>query len=99
MILLLQFSITCLSLPMTILICTIRLEHKVVLKFNKTWLGFPSVDLFGYHIIAGTYDMSTSCKASIQDIPMPRDKLEMQRYDFSVLVTGNDNGSKNGRKQ
>lgn len=55
-------------------------ERNLVLKFSKTFLGFSSVDFFGYRCEYGSYGLTDKRKASIKEIPFPKSLKEMQRF-------------------
>ena len=47
------------------------LEHNVVLKFAKTWLGFKEVEFFGYRCKNNSIELTDDRKKAILDIPFP----------------------------
>ena len=55
-------------------------EFNVVLKLSKTWLGFASMEWFGYVCREGYHELSPKRIQSIVDLPFPTSLKEMQRF-------------------
>ena len=47
------------------------LKHNVVLKFAKSWIGFDSVEFFGYRCKHNGIELTEDRKKAILDIPFP----------------------------
>jgi hypothetical protein len=47
------------------------IEHNVILKFAKTWLGFKKVKFFGYECTHNTLKLTDDRKQAIMEIPFP----------------------------
>lgn len=55
-------------------------ERNIVLKFSKTWLGFPEVNFFGFICKHNSYGLSNQRKESINSFVMPDNVKKMQRF-------------------
>jgi hypothetical protein len=49
------------------------IQHNVVLKFAKSWLGFNKVQFFGYECTHNSLRLTDDRKKAILDIPFPKD--------------------------
>ena len=49
------------------------IEHNVILKLAKSWLGFKKVNFFGYECTHKTLKLTDDRKKAILDIPFPAD--------------------------
>ena len=49
------------------------IEHNVVLKFAKSWIGFSKVSFFGYECTHSKMELSDDRKKAILDIPFPEE--------------------------
>ena len=47
------------------------IQHNVVLKFAKSWIGFNKVTFFGYECTHNCIELSDDRKKAIMDIPFP----------------------------
>jgi hypothetical protein len=56
------------------------IERNLVLKFKKSFLGFPYANFFGYVCHPGHFSLSDKRKSAIQDIPFPTKLKEMQSF-------------------
>jgi phospholipid-translocating ATPase len=56
------------------------IERNLVLKFKKSFLGFPYANFFGYICHPGHFALSDKRKSAIQDIPFPTKLKEMQSF-------------------
>ena len=64
-------------------------ERNVILKMQKTWLGFSSVKFFGYRVSYGRYEMDDDRKKAIQEYTMPTNQKGMQRFLGAALFFKN----------
>ena len=55
-------------------------DKNLVLKFTKSWIGFDSVEFFGYKCSFQTYCLTDKRKDSILQIPMPVSVKTMQSF-------------------
>ena len=60
-------------------------ERNVILKMQKTWLGFSSVKFFGYKVSYGKYEMDDDRKKTISEYTMPTTQKGMQRFLGAAL--------------
>ena len=60
-------------------------ERNVILKMQKTWLGFASVKFFGYKVSFGKYEMDEDRKKAISEYTMPTTQKGMQRFLGAAL--------------
>ena len=60
-------------------------ERNVILKMQKTWLGFSSVKFFGYKVSYGKYEMDDERKKTISEYTMPTTQKGMQRFLGAAL--------------
>ena len=49
----------------------------MILKMQKTWLGFSSVKFFGYKVSYGKYEMDEERKKAIDEYTMPTSQKGM----------------------
>ncbi len=47
------------------------IQHNVVLKFSKSFLGFKEVKFFGYKVKQGSFELTDDRKEAILNIPFP----------------------------
>jgi hypothetical protein len=47
------------------------IQHEVVLKFSKTWLGFAQINFFGYQCRHNSFNLTEDRKKAIMEIPFP----------------------------
>ena len=55
-------------------------ERNLVLKFSKTWLGFPEVTFFGYVCAYQSYKLSQDRTLKITEMTFPKSLKHMQRF-------------------
>ena len=55
-------------------------ERNLVLKFSKTWLGFDSVEFFGYKCSYQKFELTEKRKKAIMEMPFPKTLKQMQRF-------------------
>ena len=60
-------------------------SRNVILKMQKTWLGFSSVKFFGYKVSYGKYEMDSDRKKAISEYTMPTNQKGMQRFLGAAL--------------
>ena len=60
-------------------------SRNVILKMQKTWLGFSSVKFFGYKVSYGKYEMDEERKKAIDEYTMPTSQKGMQRILGAAL--------------
>jgi len=60
-------------------------SRNVILKMQKTWLGFSSVKFFGYKVSYGKYEMDEDRKKAISEYTMPTTQKGMQRFLGAAL--------------
>ena len=60
-------------------------SRNVILKMQKTWLGFSSVKFFGYKVSYGKYEMDEDRKKAISEYTMPTNQKGMQRFLGAAL--------------
>ena len=60
-------------------------SRNVILKMQKTWLGFSSVKFFGYKVSYGKYEMDDDRKKAIDEFTMPTSQKGMQRFLGAAL--------------
>ena len=60
-------------------------SRNVILKMQKTWLGFSAVKFFGYKVSYGKYEMDEERKKSIDEFVMPTSQKGMQRFLGAAL--------------
>jgi len=60
-------------------------SRNVILKMQKTWLGFSSVKFFGYKVSYGKYEMDEDRKKAIEEYTMPTSQKGMQRFLGAAL--------------
>ena len=65
------------KLEMILLRCK---ERNLVLKFSKTWLGFATVEFFGYQCSHLTYCLTDKRKQFILEMPLPNSAKGMMRF-------------------
>jgi hypothetical protein len=65
------------------------LDRNVVLKFSKTWLGFPEVKFFGYVCTRHSYRLSDDRKETLLSIPFPTTLKQMQSFLGAALFFKN----------
>lgn len=63
------------------------IQHKVVLKFAKTWLGYTQVHFFGYNCKHKSYELTDDRKKALLEIPFPENG-NRQRKARSLLGCG-----------
>jgi len=64
-------------------------EYGVVLKMKKSFIGASKVTFFGYEVTHGHWQLSQSRKDSIQAMPFPKSKKEMQSFLGAALFFHN----------
>lgn len=55
-------------------------ERNLVLKFSKTWLGFDSVEFFGYKCSYKKFELTDKRRNAIMEMPFPKNLKQMQRF-------------------
>jgi hypothetical protein len=61
----------------------------VILKMKKSFIGASKVTFFGYEVTHGQWKLSQSRKDSIQAMPFPKSKKEMQSFLGAALFFHN----------
>ena len=56
------------------------IEYNVVLKFSKSYLGFPEANFFGYVVRKGSYKISEQRKQSVMELTLPTSLKKMQSF-------------------
>ena len=64
-------------------------SRNVILKMQKTWLGYSSVKFFGYKVSQGKYEMDDDRKKAIEEYSMPTSQKGMQRFLGAALFFKN----------
>lgn len=67
------------------IILDICIRRNVYLKFAKTWLGFDTVNFFGYVCRHGSYELSADRKAAIMKMKFPQSLKTMQVFLGTAL--------------
>ena len=60
-------------------------DLNIVLKMSKTWLGFRSVQFFGYKITGSKIELTQERKDAIQAMDFPKNTKMMQSFLGSAL--------------
>ena len=64
-------------------------EFGVILKIKKSFIGHSKVTFFGYEVSEGQWKLSESRKESIEALPFPKSKKEMQSFLGAALFFHN----------
>ncbi len=65
------------------------IDRNVVLKFSKTWLGFPEVKFFGYVCSRHSYRLADDRKQTLMSVPFPKTMKQMQSFLGAALFFKN----------
>ena len=68
-----------------VLVLQKALEFNIILKMEKTWLGYRTVKFFGYEITHGSYELGKERKDAIEAIEFPKNQKGMQSFLGSAL--------------